>query len=159
MTEIQETLLPGVGVRHELTTAAGERLSVLTHRDGRRELALYDQDDRDTCHTVLHLRETEAATVAELLGATVVSAAARAVQRLEGVALGWIEIPASSAFAGLSVGEGRLRTETGASIVAIVRGNETIPAPGPQDRLAVGDTVVAVGTDAGLDRLRALLTS
>jgi len=159
MTEIEETLLPGVGVRHELTTAAGERVSVLTHRDGRRELAVYDRDDRDLCRTVLHLRESEAATVAELLGASVVSEAARAVQRLEGVALGWIEIPDTSPFAGRSVGEGRLRTETGTSIVAIVRGEQTIPAPGPQDRLAVGDTVVAVGTDEGLDQLRALLTA
>jgi TrkA domain protein len=34
--EIEETLLPGVGVRHEFTTAAGERLTLLTHRTGRR---------------------------------------------------------------------------------------------------------------------------
>ncbi len=43
MTEIEETPLPGVGVRHEFTTANGERLAVLTHRNGRREIAIYDR--------------------------------------------------------------------------------------------------------------------
>ena len=36
MPEVRETLLPGVGVRHEFTTASGERVAVLTHRGGRR---------------------------------------------------------------------------------------------------------------------------
>ncbi|MEP7045910.1 MAG: hypothetical protein ABI949_04475 [Ilumatobacteraceae bacterium] len=37
MRDIEETLLPGVGVRHEFTTAGNERLALLTHRTGRRE--------------------------------------------------------------------------------------------------------------------------
>ena len=40
MPEVRETMLPGVGVRHEFETADGERVAVLTHRGGRRELAV-----------------------------------------------------------------------------------------------------------------------
>ena len=58
MSEVTETQLPGVGVRHEFVTAGGERVAVLTHRTGRRELAVYDRADPDACTTVLHLSPT-----------------------------------------------------------------------------------------------------
>ena len=38
--DIQETNLPGVGLRHDFTTRAGRQLGVVTHRTGRRDLAL-----------------------------------------------------------------------------------------------------------------------
>ena len=145
MTEVTETHLPGVGVRHEFTTSAGERLSVLSHRTGRRELAVYDRADPDACSTVLHLSPDDTHT-------TVMS-----VQRLEGVAIDWIRIRPGSAQAGTTIGAGRLRTRTGTSVVAIIRGDETIAAPGPDVTFASDDIAVAVGTSDGLRQLRALL--
>ena len=159
MTEIAETPLPGVGVRHEFTTADGERLAVLTHRNGRREIAIYDRGDPDACSTVLHLSPGDTRTLAEVLGASPVSEAVSAVQRLEGVAMDWITIPDASAMVGTSIAEGTLRTRTGSSIVAVVRGAETIAAPGPEHRFAAGDVAVAVGTPEGLSQLRDLLVS
>ena len=55
MPEVTEVRLPGVGVRHDYTTEAGERVGVLTHRGGRREILVYDRDDPDRCRAVLHL--------------------------------------------------------------------------------------------------------
>ena len=69
MTEVTETQLPGVGVRHEFRTAAGERLAVLSRRTGRREIAVYDRADPDACTTVLHLSRDETRTLRDLLGA------------------------------------------------------------------------------------------
>lgn len=46
---------------------------------------------------------------------------------------------------------------TGASIVAVVHGNESIPAPAPDFVLDAGDTLVAVGTTEGLVALRSLI--
>ena len=68
MSDIEETLLPGVGVRREFTSAGGERVSLLTHRTGRRELAIYDGDDPDVCRTVLHLSADDTAVLMSLLG-------------------------------------------------------------------------------------------
>ena len=45
--DIQETNLPGVGLRHD-TTRAGRQLKVVTHRTGRRDLLVYDRDDPTT---------------------------------------------------------------------------------------------------------------
>ena len=158
MPDVQETLLPGVGVRHEFTTAAGERLSVLTHRSGRREVAVYDRADPDSCHTVLHLSADDTRTLGELLGGSQVSETVTAVQqRLEGLTIDWLRVEPSSRFAGATIGDGRFRTETGTSIVAVVRGESTIPAPGPEAVLEAGDVLVAVGTPDGLARLRDLL--
>lgn len=159
MPDVQETLLPGVGVRHEFTTASGERMSLLTHRSGRREIAVFDSEDPDTCRTVLHLSAEDTRTLGELLGTSQVSAAVRDAQQVEGLALDWLTIAAGERFDGATIADGQFRTETGASIVAILRGPTTIPAPEPDARLTAGDVLVAVGTPDGLNRLRVLLGS
>jgi TrkA domain protein len=160
MPDVTETPLPGVGVRHEFVTAGGERVAVLTHRTGRREVAIYDRADPDACTTVLHLSPDDTRTLAELLGASPVSEAVSAVQqRLEGLAIDWVTVPAASPAVGATIAEGAFRTRTGASIVAVVRGGTTFPAPGPDHRFEAGDVVVAVGTTEGLGQLRDLLAS
>ena len=158
MPDVTETPLPGVGVRHEFTTSTGERLGVLSHRSGRRELVVYDPRDPDTARTVLHLDRDDTRTLAELLGATQVSEALTAVQQqVEGLAIDWITLPTDSRLATATIAEGEFRTRTGASIVAVLRGDTTFAAPGPDHRFEPGDVVVAVGTAEGLAQLRRLL--
>ncbi|HEX4819982.1 MAG TPA: cation:proton antiporter regulatory subunit [Acidimicrobiales bacterium] len=159
MPDIEETMLPGVGVRHEFTTAAGERVAVLTHRTGRRELAIYDRDDPDTCRTVLHLSSDDTVALSELLAASQVSETVRTAQRLEGVAIDWLTVTDASPVAGRTIGDGAFRTNTGVSVVAVIRADSTIPAPGPQTTLEPGDIAVAVGTPEGLQRLHTLFES
>jgi TrkA domain protein len=157
MPEIEETLLPGVGVRHEFTSDGGERVVLVTHRTGRRELAIYDRDDPDLRRAVVHLSVDDTTALGELIGASHVSETVRRVQQLEGVAMDWVTVAPESPAVGASIGEGAFRTRTGASIVAIVRGESTIAAPGPEARFAAGDVVVAVGTPGGLEQLRSSL--
>jgi TrkA domain protein len=159
MPEVSQTPLPGVGVRHEFTTAGGERVAVVSYRTGRCEVALYDRTDPDAAYTVLHLSGDDTRTLADLLGATQVSEALTAVQQqLEGLAIDWITVPSTSEFANATIAEGGFRTRTGASVVAVLRGDATIAAPGPDHRFEPGDVVVAVGTPDGLAQLRELLT-
>ena len=160
MAEIKETALPGVGVRHEFVTSGGERVAVVTFRTGRRELALYDVDDPDACRTVLRLSADDTKVLGDLLGTSqTVSEAVLGAQRLEGLAIDWLTVAGGSPFVGASIAQGQFRTRTGSSIVAIVRGDVTIPAPEPTTTFAAGDVVVAVGTPEGLSALRALLGS
>jgi TrkA domain protein len=76
------------------------------------------------------------------------------MQRIEGLAIDWLSVGEGAA---TSIGAGGFRTRTGASIVAVLRGDETIAAPGPDLTLAAGDVVVAVGTPDGLAQLGSLL--
>ena len=157
MAEIQQTRLPGVGVRYDFVTGAGERIGVLVHRTGRREILLYDTEDPDSCRAVVRLDAPEASTLAELLGTSQVSEQLAAMQQIEGLAIDWLSVAKSSACVGRSLRDSALRELTGVSIVAVVRGDETIPAPGPEFVLEPGDSVVAVGTPPGITQLFALL--
>lgn len=158
MADVTETVLPGVGVRHDLTTEEGERVGVLVHRSGRREVLLYREDDPDTCAATVSLSSDDSRTLAEMLGASQISSAVTAVQQhIEGLAIEWLEIDPGSPAVGTTIGQGMYRTRTGASIVAVVRGDTSVPAPDPEFSFEAGDVVVAVGTAENLTQLRSLL--
>ena len=74
---------------------------------------------------------------------------------LREVATQWVEVP--DAAAGRSIAELAVRARTGASIVALHRGDETRVNPSPDDRLAAGDRLLVVADAEALARLRALL--
>ena len=157
MTEIHETELPGIGVRQEFDTVSGTRLGVLTTRTGRKELLIYDREDPDSCRATVHLDPEDSVVLADLLGSSRVGDAAAGIQRLKGLSIDWLPVPASSAAAGRTIGENRIRKATGASVVAIVRGEVTNATPGPDDVLEAGDVLVSVGTPEAVDALLALL--
>ena len=157
MTEIHETELPGIGVRQEFDTSTGARLGVLTTRTGRKELLLYDREDPDSCRATVHLEAEDSAVLAGLLGSSRVSDPAVGIQRLEGLAIDWLTVPASSPAAGGTIADHRILKRTGASAEAIVRGDDTFEAPGPDDVLETGDVLVAVGTPEAVEALSDLL--
>jgi TrkA domain protein len=158
--DIQETNLPGVGLRHDFTTRTGRQLGVVTHRTGRRDLLVYDLDDPDACQEVVQLTDDEADTLAELLGGNrLVEHLAAVAQRIEGLAIDWLPIRAGSPYAGREIADTQARSRTGVSIVAILRGDGAIPAPPPDAGLESGDTLVVVGTAQGIKELSKLLGS
>jgi K+/H+ antiporter YhaU regulatory subunit KhtT len=46
---------------------------------------------------------------------------------------------------GRTIGEMRIRSRTGASVVALLRGGKLIPNPGADFRFEPGDTVAVIG--------------
>jgi TrkA domain protein len=156
--DVNETPLPGVGLRYDFTTRAGRQIGVVSHRGGRRDLLVYDREDPDTCQEVVQLTGEEADTLAEILGAArIAGRLAELQQRIEGLAIDWLELPPGSPYAARPLGDTQARSRTGTSIVAVVRGEEAIPAPGPDALLQAGDTLVVVGTPAGIAALSRLL--
>lgn len=158
MAEVTETQLPGVGVRYEFRTDDRDTVGVVHHHSGRREIVVYDRKDPDYARSVLELSADDSRTLSDLLGASQVTEALAAVQqRIEGLTLEWIEVTDESSMANRSIGDGQLRTRTGASVVAVIRGDTSEPAPSPDYVLEPGDVVVAVGTAEGLELLRQAL--
>ena len=148
---MQETKLPGVGVRHDFETASGRRIGVIVHHGGHRELLVYDDRDPDVCRETLRIDEHEAHTLAEMLGAAQVQQSVESIkQSVEGVTIDWVPINGASEFAGRTIGETALRRRTGVTIIALVRAGRTIPAPGPEEELRAGDTAVVVGPPDGI---------
>jgi TrkA domain protein len=155
--DIQETNLPGVGLRHDFTTKAGRQLGVVTHRTGRRDLLVYDRKDPDACQEVIQLTDDEADALADLLGAARLVQHLAGLQRIEGLAIDWLPIRPDSPYAGRTIADTQARSRTGVSIVAILRGDLAIPAPTPDAGLEAGDTLVVVGTADGIKELSKLL--
>jgi monovalent cation:H+ antiporter-2, CPA2 family len=58
----------------------------------------------------------------------------------------WVRLPENSPLEGRTIGELGVRTETGASIVAIVRDDLVLAGPGPEARFEPGDLVGVLGT-------------
>jgi TrkA domain protein len=54
---VEQTMLPGIGVRHDLVTSSGRTIGVVSHRSGRRDLLLYDVDDPDASATSVPLTD------------------------------------------------------------------------------------------------------
>jgi TrkA domain protein len=158
LSEIHEVKLPGVGVRFEFETAERKRIGVISHRTGLREIYVSRPDDPDEFKRVLELSPDDARTLAELLGATrVAEQLAELQQRIEGLVIDWLPVREDSAYAGRTIGDARIRTRTGVSVVAIVRGDDAVPAPEPDQRLESGDYLVVVGTARGVEQAVELL--
>ena len=159
MTTIKETPLPGVGLRYELDLESGHRIGVLAHRTGRRELFVYSARDPDAVATELEFTAEEGKVVADLLGGTqIVESLQRLQQQVEGLAIDWLPVPATSRFVGRTIGDAAVRTQTGVSIVAVLRDTEAFPAPAPDFRFEPSDTAIVVGTPAGIVAAASLLS-
>lgn len=159
MGRVSESELPGVGARFDFSTDDGEQLGVVVHRSGRRDVAFYDTDDPDACRAVVHLEEHEARDLAELLGGSRLSEeVARLRHQVAGITLDWLTVEASAPWAGSTIGDAEVRSETGVSIVAIISDGATSPSPGPEGVFGVGDTVIAIGMPDGLEVLAARLS-
>ncbi|MEO5875048.1 MAG: cation:proton antiporter regulatory subunit [Streptosporangiaceae bacterium] len=143
--DVEQTSLPGIGIRYEFTTQAGRRVGVVMHRGGRRDLVLYDEHDPDRACEAVKLNDEESDALVELLGAP------RIVQRLNAIhreveGLVSLQVPVAAHWHGRAMAQAQVRTRTGASIVAIVRDGQVNASPGPDFSLATGDIVVVVGS-------------
>ncbi|GIH95861.1 hypothetical protein Psi01_64910 [Planobispora siamensis] len=145
--EVEQTVLPGIGLRHEFTTRSGRRIGIVSHRTGRRDLVIYDADDPDRACETVKLNDEEADALVELLGAPRIVQRLNALHRdVEGLVSLQLPIPSGSRYDGRPMGDARVRTRTGASIVAVVRSGQVVASPGPEFVLTGDDIVVVVGS-------------
>lgn len=157
MGDVEETLLPGVGVRYEFVTGDGERIGVLVHHGGQRDLFAPQADDPDVCETFARLDSNDARTLAGLLGVPHIGEQLNAVQHeIEGLNIDWLRIKAGSPLAGRSLAESAIQAQTGAYVVAVTRGTQAVASPGADFVLQEGDLIVAVGLPEGVAQLQML---
>ena len=156
--DIHETLLPGVGLRYEFTNADGDRVCVIARRKGEFEFFVSSAADPDRAQRVFGLTESEADALAQRLGAPrLVESFADLTREIPGLEAGQVEVPTGSRYLGRPLGDTRARTRTGASVVAIVRGDGVLASPGPDEPLRAGDVLIVIGTADGIGGVRAII--
>lgn len=155
---VEQTTLPGIGVRHDITTAKGRRIGVISFRSGRRDFITFDPDDPDSCREQITLNDEEAQALADILGASLILGQLAGIrEQAEGLRTEQITIAAGSPFVDRPLGATEARTRTGASIVAVLRDGIVTPSPDPQFVFQAGDVVVVVGTSDGVEGVAAIL--
>ena len=141
MNRVQVTKLPGVGVMRTFLTAADDWIGVVELRSGSRQLFVDDPADPDTRRLAAELQPADCRTLAELLGAheDVGSDPEETFTPVE-----WVLVHPESLAAGRTIADLALRTETGASIVAVLR-DSTYTDLEPSFELRANDIVILTG--------------
>ncbi len=121
---LRATPLPGIGVQYDLMTTAPPVGGGAPRR--RLHRSVYRADDPDSCAQSLRLTSGEAASLIDALKPSHHSPSLLYTTDL-GLIAERIEIAATSRWNGRVLGETRMRTETGASVVAVLRRAEAIP--------------------------------
>ena len=156
---LNETRLPGVGVKFSFTTAHGRRLAVIQHTTGERELYVFSERDDDEPALVVRLDDDEARQLGAVLGGAYERP--KIVDELE-MALGelaieWVRVPDESPAIGRTLAECGFRRRTGITIIAILREPEAVSGAQPDDVIQAGDTLVTVGKLGQYQAFRRLL--
>ena len=145
--DLQETRLPGVGTKFTIRLAAGGRLSIILHNDGKRELYWFRRTDEDEPDAVITLDDDESRQLGAVIGGAYERP--KIVEDLE-MALGemhieWTLVPDTSPWIGKSLAECGFRAKLGITVIAILREPESISGARPEDIVQRGDTLVTVG--------------
>lgn len=154
----READLPGVGTKFSFTLASGEQLVTVHHRVGHWELARVDEQGQTT--PLLKLQPKEARELGRILSQREEAEADPRKQMLfEDFSMEWITLEESSPLVGQTLLDSGVRHRTGASVIAVLRGEQSIPSPSPDTRFQAGDTLVVIGTRVQIDAFVRTFTS
>ena len=161
MSTISETYLPGVGRKFQIETLRGDRLVIVIHDDGDRELYHFERKNMDRPASVITLTDGEARQIAGIVGGLtyVPKSLPNAEVILDDLVLDWFTIEAGAACIGKTIRDLQARTVTGASIVSLVEANHVKRTnPEADTVLNEGATLVLAGDRKTIAELKRLLT-
>ena len=145
MSFFSESDLPGIGKKISCTTHSKEKLVLLIHHDGKREVYIMDNDGEPQANVTL--LDEEARRLGGFLSGVMYKP--KAVENLElaleGVRIDWYKIEKDSPVIGKAIGGLGIRKRTQVSIIAVLRGDTHIPNPSSDYVFQEGDTCVVIG--------------
>ncbi|MEF2968441.1 cation:proton antiporter regulatory subunit [Paenibacillus sp. M1] len=157
---LKETELPGIGKKFVIETRSGEKMTIIIHDDGRREIYHYDKDNHDDSISMVTLDDDEARYVSAIVGG--VTYQPTALENIE-VALGdliieWYRLEPKYKAIGKTIGDLRIRQRSGATIIAVIEKNQKKHVnPGPDLLLTADALVVVIGERLHQQQIRHIL--
>ncbi|MDQ0092090.1 TrkA domain protein [Paenibacillus anaericanus] len=143
---LKETDLPGIGKKIVAKTRSGEKIAIIIHDDGRRELYHYENDNPDDSISMVTLDDDEARYVSAIIGG--VTYKPTALENIEvalgGLVIEWYKLESNYKSIGKTIGELRVRQRSGATIIAVVEKNHAKHINPGADLLLTADALVVV---------------
>jgi TrkA domain protein len=151
--EVREADLPGVGKKFAIRTNDNERLTIIIHNTGHREIYSFRKDEDFPFHAI-RLDDDEARKLAAILGGAYFQPAVAGDVDiiLHQLSIEWFKVPDGSPLNGRTIAQSEIRKRTGASIMAILRDGTPIPNPQPDSEIRTGDTLVVIGSREHVNR-------
>ncbi len=147
----READLPGVGTKYSFPLTSGEQLVAVRHRVGHWEIARVDDEGQTT--PLVTLAPKEAAELGRILSQRQEAEAdARKQMLFEEFSMEWVTLDADSPLVGQTLRDAGVRARTGASVIAVLRSDSSIPSPPPDTSFLAGDTLVIIGGRNQVDR-------
>ncbi|MFO7248509.1 MAG: cation:proton antiporter regulatory subunit [Bacillota bacterium] len=162
MTNIRESDLPGIGRKFQIDTRSGDKLVIIIHDDGRRELYHFDPDDPDSSISMVTLDDDEARQVAGIIGGlTYRPKALESVEvALNDLVIEWYKMEPNSTCVGRTIGELQIRKRTGATIIAVIDKNQKQTVnPGPDYVLKAETILVVMGERQQIKAFKQLVSN
>lgn len=160
MSTISEAYLPGVGRKFQIETLRGDRLVVVIHDDGTREIYYFDRKNLERAVSVITLTDGEARQIAGIVGGLtyVPKALPTAEVVLDDLVLEWFTIEPGASAIGKTIRDLQARTLTGASIVSLIEPNHVKRTnPEADTLLNEGATLILAGDRQNIAALKKLL--
>lgn len=144
--EISEHDLPGVGKKFAVLTNEGDRMTVIIHNSGPREIYHFRKGE-DYPFFAIRLQDPEARKLGAVLGGAYFQppVAESMDLVLEQLSIEWLKVDARSPLAGKTLEEAAIRQQTGASVIAVIRDGKAYPNPQPGETIRAGDTLMVIG--------------
>lgn len=154
--EIYETELPGVGKKFTKELSNGDCISIVVHNTGKREIYFFEKGKEQV---VISLDDEEARNLGAILSGAYFKP--KVVEDLEVVLkelqIEWFEIKKSSKALNKSISQLDIRKKTDVTILAIIRGRESLTNPSSSEIIREGDTIVAIGKREGIIAFKKLI--
>ncbi|MGH3757737.1 cation:proton antiporter regulatory subunit [Actinophytocola sp.] len=151
--EVRRRDLPGLGKQFEIGCASGGRVAVVVQNNGARHLYTFEPD-ADAASSALQLDEAQARVLGAILAGVYFRPAEHDEPAVFGaVAIDWLTVEADAP--ALAVADLVLVDHPSATLVAIMRGEETLVKPGPDELLRAGDQILIAGHRADIFEVRA----
>jgi TrkA domain protein len=148
MSTVRETFLPGVGHKFQIEATSGDRIVIIIHDDGTRELYHFTRKNPDRVASVVTLADSEARQIAGIIGGLtyVPKSLPSAEIVIDDLLLEWY-----------TIGPGSV---TGASIVSIIEPNRIKRLnPEADTLLNEGATLILAGDRRTIAALKQLLVN
>ncbi|ASS89070.1 MAG: potassium:proton antiporter [Bacillaceae bacterium] len=153
---IRESELPGIGYKFEIITKNQDKLVIVIHDDGRREIYHFDSDDHDEVLSTATFDDSEARQIAGILGGMAYKPKALETVdfAFDDLIIEWYQVEPGAPVVNKTIGEIDIRNNYGVTVIAIKKKKtKKTHNPGPDTVIEAGDTLVISGERNQLKQL------